>query len=264
MVRFLLLLSAAFLLLSCASQPEVKPDPAPPPEAFRVMTWNVNWGVGCPGMVAETIRRSGAEVVCLQETNEEWRQVLRRDLGREYPFQVFRESAGRMGGGLAFLSRRAGREIAYVPSVTGWFDGWIMAFRVGGREAQMLNVHLRPPVTESGGAIRGYLTTGDDRLAEMQRFAGYWNPDMPTIVCGDFNESPRGAAVRWLERRGFGNALSSFQPRATTWAWPAGPITLRRRMDHVMVSPGLAVRGAKVVRVDASDHFPVIVDLGWK
>lgn len=261
MVRSLLLLSAAFSLLSCASQPEVKRDPA---AAFRVMTWNVNWGVNRPDVVAETIRRSGAEVVCLQETNEEWRQVLQRELGREYPFQVFRESAGRMGGGLAFLSKHPGRQIAYVPSVTGWFDGWIMAFRVGGKEAQVLNVHLRPPVTESGGAIRGYLITGDDRLAEMQRFAAHWSPDLPTIVCGDFNESPRGDAVRWLERQGFRNALPGVNPRAKTWEWPVGVVTLRRCMDHVLVSPGIAAREARVVRVDASDHFPVIVDLGWK
>lgn len=261
MIRCLLLFTAALSLLSCASRPEVKLDSPAAAAAFRLMTWNVNWGVGRPDLVAETIRQGGAEVVCLQETNEEWRQVLRRELGREYPFQVFRESAGRMGGGLAFLSRHAGRQIAYVPSVTGWFDGWIMGFRLGGREVQVLNVHLRPPVTESGSALKGYLTTGDDRKAEIQRFANHWSPGMPAIVCGDFNESHRGAAVRWLERQGFRHAV---HPHATTWEWPAGPITLRRCMDHVLASRDMVARSAKVLRVAASDHFPVIVDLGWK
>jgi hypothetical protein len=83
--------------------------------------------------------------VCLQETTPEWERFLTRDLGAEYSFAKFRESKGRMGGGLAFLSKVPARDVAYIPSETGWFDGWIVEFATAAGPVQVLNVHLRPP-----------------------------------------------------------------------------------------------------------------------
>ena len=46
----------------------------------------------------------------------------------------------RTGGGLAFLSKHPVKEIAYIPSDSGWFDGWIMAFTTPIGEVQINNV----------------------------------------------------------------------------------------------------------------------------
>ncbi|MBK8094330.1 MAG: endonuclease/exonuclease/phosphatase family protein [Verrucomicrobiaceae bacterium] len=232
------------------------------PGTLRMVTWNVNWGVSFPDRVAAFLRASQADVICLQETNAEWEATLAQRLSDLYPFRVFRESEGRMGGGLAFLSRIRGREVSYIRSTTGWFDAWIMSFHHAGRLVPVLNVHLRPPVSESGSAVTGYVTTNDDREAEIIRFAKHLDPNQPNIVCGDFNESPRGLAVQWLEKRGMLNVLSQFDSRSPTWEWPTSILTLRRRMDHVMVqSHAWRCQNAQVVRIPASDHFPVVVDL---
>jgi endonuclease/exonuclease/phosphatase (EEP) superfamily protein YafD len=250
-----------FVLCSC-TVPVHQPLLQPVPNTLRIVTWNVNWGVGYPDRVATFLRESQADIVCLQETNAEWESALTQHVSDIFPYRVFRESEGRMGGGLAFLSRVRGSEVTYVKSTTGWFDGWIMSFPHAGREVPVLNLHLHPPVSDSGSAVYGYLTTEEDRKAEIIRFAEHLDPLQPNVVCGDFNESPRGLAVRWLEKCGYINLLSQFDTHSPTWEWPTSVLTLRRRMDHVMAhAPSWRCAHAQVVRVAASDHFPVVVDL---
>jgi endonuclease/exonuclease/phosphatase (EEP) superfamily protein YafD len=257
------LLASIFALgLGSCAAPLHRPLPDPAPQSIRILTWNVNWGVAHPDRVAAFLRLARADIVCLQETNAEWEAELAARVGDLYPHREFRESEGRMGGGLAFLSKQRGQETAYMRSTTGWFDGWIMRFPHAGGMVPVLNVHLRPPVSESGSAVTGYITTNDDREREIVRFASQLDPRQANIVCGDFNESTHGYAVKWLEKFGMLNALPQFDRRSPTWEWPTPVMTLRRRMDHVMVQAcSWTCVHAQVVRVPASDHFPVVTDL---
>ena len=193
----------------------------------------------------------------MQETTPEWERFLTRDLGAEYSFAKFRESKGRMGGGLAFLSKVPARDVAYIPSETGWFDGWIVEFATAAGPVQVLNVHLRPPVSDRGGWVSGYFNTRDDRVAEMERFYKHAKPDVPLIVAGDFNDSEDSAVVECLEERGLTNSLREFDRITPTWRWKYQAATLKRRMDHIMYSRELFCGGAKVTEAGPSYHFPV-------
>jgi endonuclease/exonuclease/phosphatase (EEP) superfamily protein YafD len=231
---------------------------------FRVLTYNVNWGGAQPDLAIEMIRRTKPDIVCLQETTPAWEDHLRRALAREYPHMDFRSSVGRAGGGLGFLSKARGTEVAYVPSETGWFDGWIMEFGTADGPVQVMNVHLRPPVSDRGGWVSGYLTTGDDREREMQRFYARVRPDAALIVAGDFNEGEKGGVLDWLRRKGMRNALPEFDRSTPTWEWQTSVGALRRRMDHIVYGPELYCYIARVIRGGASDHFPVIATFGTR
>lgn len=224
---------------------------------FRILTYNVNWGRPRPDLAAALIRQSAAEIVCLQETTPEWEQFLRRQLGAEYSFIEFRHSSTRMGGGLAFLAKTPAQEVAYIPSDTGWFDGWIMKFDTAAGPVQVVNVHLRPPVSDRGSWISGYFSTGDDRLREMQRFYAKCEPGLPTLAAGDFNDSEHSAVVAWLKKQDLSNALPQFDRYSPTWHWNSGMVSLHRRMDHILYSPQLHCCEARVLKAGASDHFPV-------
>lgn len=77
-----------FLGLSCGCRaPRVAEQPTSP--HVRVLTYNVNWGGARADLAAEIIRRSGAEIVCLQETTPQWEQYLRQSLGNDYRFAEF-------------------------------------------------------------------------------------------------------------------------------------------------------------------------------
>ena len=132
-----------------------------------------------------------------------------------------------------------------------------MAFDTSIGPVQVLNVHLRPPVSDRGSWVSGYLTTGDDRLQEMQRFFTQRHPTWPTLVMGDFNDGTDSTTLRWLEKQGMINALPEFDHSTATWEWRYRGVKLSRRMDHIVYAPPLHCYSAQVIRAGASDHFPV-------
>jgi len=255
-------ISCLVLLVIAAGCHSVRPPEQATTPHFRLMTYNVNWGQPRPELAVEIIRREKPDIVCLQETTPQWEQYLRATLAREYPHMSFRSSEGRAGGGLGFLARVKTAEVAYIPSDTGWFDGWVMQFTTPAGPVQMLNVHLRPPVSDRGSWVSGYVTTGDDRERELKRFYEQTRRDVPLIVAGDFNDGEGSGVVRWLQDKGMRNALPEFDRSTPTWEWQTSALTLRRRMDHVVYGPELYCYEARVIRSGASDHFPVVATFG--
>ncbi len=250
----LVLLGTACLLAGCRSPRQAH---APTGPHFRIVTYNVNWGGPRPDLAAEAIRQSGADIVCLQETTPEWEKFLRHTLRNDYDFAEFRHSQTRYGGGLAFLSKFRCRELVYIPSATGWFDGWIMKFETPVGPVQVLNVHLRPPVSDRGSWVSGYFTTGDNRAQEIKLFYDKRARQLPTLVVGDFNDTEGSRSVKQLEAEGFTNALAQFDRSTPTWRWRYGVVSLKRRVDHIMFSPEMYCCSARVIPAGASDHFPV-------
>lgn len=249
-------LAIATFGIGCKS---VRQAQSPAGPHFSLLTYNVNWGEPEPNQAAELIRKSGAQIVCLQETTPEWEVFLRKNVAGDYPFIDFRNSPSRMGGGLGFLSKIAMEEVAYIPSNTGWFDGWIRAFDTDLGKIQVLNVHLHPQVGNRGSwSIGGYLFTGGDRRREIQRFAEALAPSPPAIVAGDFNDTDHSAPVKWLEKRGFTDALREFDRHSATWEWQVGFIHVRRRLDHILYSRELSCPSAAVIHAGTSDHLPVM------
>jgi endonuclease/exonuclease/phosphatase family metal-dependent hydrolase len=151
-----------------------------------------------------------------------------------------------------------------VPSYSGWFDGWIMSFQTTVGNVQVLNVHLRPPVSDRGSWVSGYLSTGDDREREIKQFYARRQNGVPMIVAGDFNDGEGSGVLRWLQGQGMRNALPQFDSDTPTWEWRVSGITLRRRMDHIVYATDLHCYQARVVKGGASDHYPVIGLFGMR
>ena len=123
----------------------------------------------------------------------------------------------------------------------------------------MLNVHLRPAISNGGSVVSGYFLTPPVREREIEAFAASLDPDIPTLVVGDFNEHENGRAGRWLRERGMRSALPEFSPYAKTWRWPTSVgLTLRGRYDHIVYDPRLEPLRVAVRPVGRSDHLPVV------
>ena len=262
----IVVLSAALLtlgVLTCCRSATRNPEtPAVP--TVRVMTYNVNWGFPRPDLAARAIAESDADIVCLQETTAAWEQHLRASLAKHYQFMTFKNT-GRGAGGMAFLSKLPGEQLALIPSPIGWFDGYAMTFPTPFGRIQVLNVHLRPSVNDQGRVtISSYLTTGAIRRREIECFAKGLKPDLPALIVGDFNEDDGGKAIRWLRDKGMTDALREFDTSTDTWRWQTSIITLRKRLDHIMYSEDLHCYDAKVIKAGASDHLPVVGVFGRK
>ena len=249
----LALSAAALACSSCA--PRRKPvEPVGP--SFKVMTYNINWGGYRADLSVKAILDSGADIVCLQETTPGWEGYLKSLLAARYPHALFRH--GRGAGGMAVFSRWPVRDVARATPPAGWFFGWVLLAETPAGEVQLLSVHLKPSLSDTGGvSLSAYFSSSGRRLKEVQFLHGLLARGKPTLVMGDFNEDDGGDAVEWLVAQGFTDALREFDPKSTTWRWPTLLWTFTDRFDHLLYSPELFCCRAAVVKAGASDHFPV-------
>lgn len=247
----------------CLASTRTAPPRAAPRE-LRVMTYNVNFGLQGDDATLDAMRAPDADIVLVQESNEGWELAIRQRLHGTYPHMAFGHPERMPAGGLAVLSRYPFEVREQSPSDGGFFFAWRLVVHTPRGPVQMLNVHLRPQVTDDGSFVRGHFSTGHLRRREITAHLRNMDPTMPTIIAGDFNESERGEAVRSLTDRPMRSALREFAPNDTTWRWPIGPLVARQRFDHILYDPrAFECVHARVSHEGRSDHEPVIADLRW-
>src|SRR5688500_11470235 len=138
------------VVAGCAARPKDRASGPVEGPSLRVMTYNVNFGGAGMELAVAAIAEADADLVCLQETTPAWERVLKRALAQTYPHMQFRHSAG--AGGQAFLSKFELEDDAYVRETPGWFPGWIVKTKTPIGIVQLVNVHLRPPLSEHASA----------------------------------------------------------------------------------------------------------------
>jgi endonuclease/exonuclease/phosphatase family metal-dependent hydrolase len=246
------------LAAGCRSLPE--PDFSPAEPNLKVITYNVNWGFAQPQNVVEFLSKGDADIICLQETHDRWEAVLRTHLATTYPYSIFEDWTG-AAGGIAVMSRYALRNVRLLAApAAGWFPAIRAEVETPIGPIQLLNVHLKPPVSEEGlVTASAYYTAPSVHLDELRVFLSTVDTHRPLIIAGDFNENEKAKAIKWLLDQGYQDALSIYDRRTKTWIWPTPlGIKLKNRFDHIIVNSRLMCTGARVINVEASDHMPVM------
>jgi len=242
--------------LSCF-KPSRQPQVPPAGMAYiTVLTYNVNFGLGGDPEGLQAIEDIDADVVFLQETTPEWEQAIRQRLAGRYPHMAFRHCCG--AGGLAVLSKLPVTPREYERSKAGWFPAWRFVVQAPFGPLQVLAVHLRPPVSDSGSVVSGYFSTPSIREAEVKQFYSLLDPNLPTLVVGDLNENRRGKAVAYLKGRGFRSVLNEYRSSNDTWRWKTSVGTVHAELDHLLYNHKLEPLDARVEHRGRSDHWPVV------
>ncbi|MGY1642418.1 endonuclease/exonuclease/phosphatase family protein [Geodermatophilus sp. SYSU D00703] len=256
------------------------PGPGRSPIRLRLATFNTHHAVGDDGRhdlarLAKVIAAVDADVVCLQEVDRHFSdrsedvdqavllsQALDMELAWGPAIDQPRgdEKTMRRQYGNALLSRRPIRSSA-VHRLPG--DG-------EPRSA------LRARVALGGGALwvtTTHLSThpAEQRAAQAKTLAGlHTDPQEPAVLVGDFNAEPDAPELAVLRER-FADAWELARDRDDRAGWkfwqhdeghthPAR--SPHKRIDHVWVTPGIAVAAARVLDgAGASDHLPLVVDL---
>jgi endonuclease/exonuclease/phosphatase (EEP) superfamily protein YafD len=231
---------------------------------MRVLTYNLDKDSVEPDAAIEVILKCDPDVICFQEASAEWQALLRRRLGRPYRHASFNQPA--IGyDGMGVMSKFPIVEETWLPRTGGgWFPSQRLVLDTPLGPVQVLNVHLRPPSSDSGNKVMGYLTTGGIRRDEMKGLLGHLTAGGPAIVVGDFNEGDSGGAVECCTRKGYADALPEFDRKSSTWQGQYMGMKLTERPDHVMYSGELRCFEARVVPEKASDHDPVMAVMGLK
>lgn len=244
------------------------------------MTYNVHRCVGTHGGdstidVGEVCAEAGADIVALQEldapeTDEDEGQHHARDLAERLGMKLlfcrtFRRGVGFYGH--ALLSRWP-LELQKVTTFAPVHE------HAEPRGAIWARASLGPEPSPEGTAaptldiISTHLgVTRRERAKQSRELASReWldSPAMkrPLIVCGDLNAIPIGKTYRRLASR-LGDSQKLLPGHAPKPTFPSFfPVV---RLDHVFVSPEIAVRGVTIPYTPrsrrASDHLPLIVDL---
>jgi endonuclease/exonuclease/phosphatase family metal-dependent hydrolase len=234
-----------------------RPEFAPAVPHLSVVTYNVNFGVAQPENVTRFLAESQASVICLQETHPRWESILRAALEEQYPHCVFQE--WQEAGGMAVMSRYEVRRVRVLEPSAGWWPALLVELATPLGAVQVLNIHLKPPLSERGCVSLGaYCRAPRIHCGELAGFLGYVNRNRPLIIAGDFNENEVGMAMRSLKDQGFASALSAYDTRSKTWYWKTLlGLVLNDRYDHILFNDHLDCTGADVVAATGSDHLPV-------
>jgi endonuclease/exonuclease/phosphatase (EEP) superfamily protein YafD len=229
--------------------------------ALKLLTYNLNYANPDHTATMRAIADADADVVLLQEVDDEWKRTLADTFAKRYPHQVFRAHQ-RYAGGIAVLSKVPIKSEEMIPSPERtWFPAQRVVVDAPFGAVQILNVHLRPAV-DGGSWIKGFITTPPIRLREVKAYWPKLAHDVPTIVAGDFNEDPQGSAVAFLAQQGLARVPTK-GPR--TWHYvDHGHELLKMDIDHVMIDDTLSAKDGEVLDVGTSDHRPVVVTIEKK
>jgi len=241
---------------ACTHAPPQRPAERP---LVRVATYNLNYGLAGDRATTEAVRSTDADVLLLQEVSAAWWDALAEDVGRAWPHHCRVRDAS-PAGGAAILSRYPLDGCARSdPPPGAAFPAQAATVRSPLGDIRLVNLHLTP--ARGGPAILVDLVGLSAVHARELRVHGerLFEPALPTIVGGDFNEDLGAGAVRALGERGYGSALVDHAPHTPTWTWHIGVMPVHKRLDHVMYDAArLRCVHAEVRAAGRSDHRPVV------
>lgn len=201
------------------------------------------------------LRETDADAVGFIEFSSPWQRAMEAaDLPWKYSsFHVDDQGAG----GIALYSRYPLRAAEAGLGSLGRFHRVDAIVETPEGPVRVFVVHPVPPMRT------GLARARNGEIAEIAELCAA--SDLPTIVMGDFNETPFGAAYRaFIARTGF-IPCRRVAGRAPTWPrrvmgdWT--PVELGIPIDHCFVSPAFEPITFAVGPDVGSDHLPIVADV---
>lgn len=230
---------------------------------LRVVSYNTYVNAPTTDSVEAVVARTRADVLLLQEVFPPRQDALAAALADTYPHQ-FTVQNPRIGG-VMVLSRHEIVETRPVSlSAPGARETAVVVLDVDGRRMQVVPVHLTSPCPRCGASMTERLELeGERRPAELLAVLRALDPDVPTVIGGDFNSTERSEPYRLLTHVGFEDPHRQ-AGSGPGFTWPNDQLPFPvLRIDWVLTR-GLDAVDAWVGDGGASDHRPVVVDLAFR
>jgi endonuclease/exonuclease/phosphatase family metal-dependent hydrolase len=259
--------------------------------SLRVMTYNVHSCIGMDGSVsprriARVIARYDPDVVALQELDTNMTSAIMLDqastiaaeLDMEFYFHPVRASLnGEFGNAilskypikliqlsaLSRLSKPRKLQISTLSQPRGRME---VEINVNGTRLRLVNTHFGLTPEERKVQVRDLFTNAGQDGDETGLAATGSTKIVPTILCGDFNSTPKQYAYKEICRvmHDVEKALAhKAKARMSKKTFPSRYPTVR--LDHIFIDEKIKVKSIVVPENQltkvASDHLPLIADL---
>jgi endonuclease/exonuclease/phosphatase family metal-dependent hydrolase len=220
------------------------------------MTYNIRGALGIDNKrsiarIADVIKDSGVDVVCLQEVHQRlpWSKLVDqpRWLGERLRMQfAFQRNLtiGIGGFGNAVLTKHP---------IVGTA---VYALTSHQEQRGLLEVRIRMPETVLTVFCTHLGLDDEERVKQTEEIVRIVSSaPQPFVLCGDFNEQPDGKAMRNLYASGqltdCADAMHANYPTFRT-------DQLTSRIDYIFAGGPLKVDWTGVLDTEASDHLPVV------
>ena len=234
---------------------------------LTVMTYNVGAGLADPRRLVEILRRSGADVVGVQELAPEQGTAIGAQLGEDYPYQVLYPT-GIPGKGL--LSRFPLQQTELLELHPGRPD---LQAIVAAPNGDLTVIVAHPPPPRIGRHRVRHAALADQQISGIAAVA---TGGGPTVLLTDFNRVGWQAAYRQLRQsglidafgtvgRGTGFTLPTRLSHLAYRGHPLGEVPLPPllRVDYVWHTTHFRALDAWIGGHAGSDHLPVLAELEW-
>lgn len=206
--------------------------------------------------VADILKTTDADIVSLQEINEDWLAGLKAANGlKAFPYQLTHlESGNILASRLRFhnpqiVPIREGRLGALIGKSEG---GILLAdIQLSGKMISLINLH--PPIPLTPRYEASYLRY----LKQLNTLKKHFNKDI--VLIGDLNTTPWSSYYkRYLKTLNLKDARAhqGFYP-----TWNAYLPVFAIPIDHVLVTNNFVTSQQRIGPFTGSDHLPVYVDL---
>lgn len=255
---------------------------------MKIYSWNIFFRNGKLARAFEFIRDLDFDVLCLQEVPEEFLTRLRElplylvfapDVDRIFPHGTERNF-------LVILSRHPivshsafALGLPHRPLRTRLFVRAMRPLhwsRVANRHGFFADIQIPGSSTLTRVfCLHLVLAHPEARRREFEIAMREYDPDIPTIICGDFNilDTPYVAPFNWLLGGRVSDAFRyrrerrEFERRIETLGL-ANPLKgqrthlLSRQLDHILISQKFSIHASGVAEERmGSDHYPIHVEL---
>jgi endonuclease/exonuclease/phosphatase family metal-dependent hydrolase len=227
----------------------------------RIMTYNLHNGFNTDGYlgmeaIAQVIENSHPDVVALQEVSRGWVISGRLDM-------------------LTWLSQRLHLPYVFAPTADPFWGNAILSrypiidctqYDLPPRDLPVLRGFVVAQIDVGNGDRLQVITThfhhieGETNIRQLQSEAilDFWDGAGSTVLLGDLNAQPHHPEMEMLRHAGLIDAMVGIEPPAYTHP----SVNPDQRIDYIWVSPDLEVNNAWVPLSNASDHLPVVAEIG--
>jgi endonuclease/exonuclease/phosphatase family metal-dependent hydrolase len=228
---------------------------------LRVMTYNIHHGLDVDfsmdlQAIIDVIKAENPDVVVLNEVNRaritngyvDTLLLISHRLGMPY---VFGANIGDRQYGNALLSRYpilAWDNTHYAHKTTEVRGLLRAVVQAGGEPVTFFATHL--------DHLEGQ---GNVRAGQVAEALEKWAGESRAILLGDLNAEPDAPELQGIYEVGFQDALAVTGQEDVFTFWDPTP---SRRLDFIFLTPDLSLGRAWVVASRASDHLPVLAEVG--